>query len=102
ISATYSGQLAGAGQTTDFYVAIARNWKGADHGRDADIQAARPGIPGGDVASADYVLYKAGVSHTRALPAEWQMRAALTGQYTQDSLISGEQFSIAGATAVRG
>ena len=101
-SLTYSGQWAGAGHTTDFYAGYNMNWKGAGHGNAADIAAARPGIPGGDVANPDYQVVKAGVSHSRALPGDWQMRAAVTGQYSRDALISGEQFSIAGATAVRG
>jgi hemolysin activation/secretion protein len=32
----------------------------------------------------------------------WQVRAAFHAQYTPDALVSGEQFGIAGVTAVRG
>ncbi len=39
---------------------------------------------------------------TQALPAEWQVRAIINGQYTNDALIPGEQFGAGGATSVRG
>jgi hemolysin activation/secretion protein len=37
-----------------------------------------------------------------AFESNWQVRAAFSAQYTPDSLVTGEQFGIAGATAVRG
>ena len=37
-----------------------------------------------------------------AFESNWQVRGAFNAQYTSDALVSGEQFSIAGATAVRG
>jgi hemolysin activation/secretion protein len=37
-----------------------------------------------------------------AFESNWQVRAAFNAQYTEDALVTGEQFGIAGATAVRG
>jgi hemolysin activation/secretion protein len=37
-----------------------------------------------------------------AFENNWQVRVAFNAQYTPDALVSGEQFGIAGATAVRG
>jgi hemolysin activation/secretion protein len=36
------------------------------------------------------------------LPADWQLRAAVTGQYSSDALVSGEQFAFGGPDSVRG
>jgi hemolysin activation/secretion protein len=37
-----------------------------------------------------------------AFENNWQVRAALNAQVTSNALVSGEQFGVAGATAVRG
>ncbi|WP_457493515.1 ShlB/FhaC/HecB family hemolysin secretion/activation protein, partial [Streptomyces sp. P5_D11] len=38
----------------------------------------------------------------RALAGGWQVRLSATGQYTSSPLVSSEQFSLTGATLVRG
>ena len=102
ISATYSGQWAGLGSQTDFSLAYSQNWPGTSNGNAASISAARPSPAGGPGAPAAYRLYRLSGSHFMGFGEDWQFRAAASAQYTRDALISGEQFGIAGSTAVRG
>lgn len=54
----------------------------------------------GGRAAYNILRYNAGLS--RLLPGDWQMRFNLSGQYTRDALIPGEQFGAGGAGSVRG
>lgn len=53
-------------------------------------------------AKANYTILRVGGSVTRALDNDWQLRAIVNGQYSNDALIPGEQFGAGGATSVRG
>ncbi len=102
ISLTYSGNWAKPGRTSDFYVALSHNVPGASNGKQSDFNAARPSPNGGTGAPSQYSILRFGSSIVNAFENNWQARAALNAQYTSDALVLGEQFSIAGATAVRG
>ena len=102
ISVAYSGNWAKPGRISDFYVALSHNIPGAAHGHESDFNAARPSPDGGDGASSRYTILRFGASMVNAFESNWQVRAAFNAQYTPNALVSGEQFSIAGATAVRG
>jgi hemolysin activation/secretion protein len=102
VSVAYSGNWTQPGRISDFYVALSRNLPGADHGRDSDFNLARPSPNGGDGAPADYAILRLGASLVNAFENNWQVRAAFNAQYTTEALVTGEQFGIAGATAVRG
>ena len=102
ISLAYSGNWAKPGRISDFYIALSHNVPMAANGQESDFNAARPSPNGGDGASSRYTILRFGVSMVNAFDSDWQVRAAFNGQYTPDALVSGEQFSIAGATAVRG
>jgi len=102
ISLAYSGNWAKPGRSSDFYVALSHNVPGAPNGREIDFNAARPGPNGGDGASSHYTILRFGAGMVNAFESNWQVRAAFNAQYTSDALVSGEQFGIAGATAVRG
>lgn len=102
VSFTYSGNWGTPGWVSDFYIALSRNVPGATHGSQSDFDAARPSPNGGDGAPSRYAIARAGASIVNAFESNWQVRAAFNAQYTSDALISGEQFGIAGATAVRG
>jgi len=52
--------------------------------------------------TANYFLLRSDASFTQALPLSMALRVRAAGQYALDSIISNEQFSIAGADAVRG
>jgi hemolysin activation/secretion protein len=107
-SLTYYGNWSAPGRATDFNVGYSRNLPGGPNGSDADFSAARPSneidasgnpVPG---ASASYSIARAGASQVSSFAGDWLFRAAAAAQFTSDALVSGEQFSIAGATAVRG
>ncbi len=102
ISLTYSGNWAKPGRISDFYVALAHNIPGGANGQESDFNAARPSPNGGIGAPSRYTIFRAGASTVNAFENNWQVRAAFNAQYTPDALVSGEQFGITGATAVRG
>jgi hemolysin activation/secretion protein len=95
-SLTYGGVLRMAASELNFYAGISANIPGGNDGQDADFAAARAG------ASADYAIIRYGASYVRAFRNEWQARAALSGQYTSDALVPGEQFGLGGPDTVRG
>jgi hemolysin activation/secretion protein len=102
ISLAYIGNWAKPGWASDVYVALSRNVPGAGKGHESDFNAARPSPSGADGATSHYTILRAGASMVNAFDNNWQVRAAVNAQYTEDALVPGEQFSIAGATAVRG
>lgn len=102
ISLAYSGNWAKPGRISDFYVALSHNVPVDANGQESDFNAARPSPNGGDGASSRYTILRCGASMVNAFESNWQVRAAFNAQYTSDALVSGEQFGIAGATAVRG
>ena len=102
VSLTYNGNWAKPGRISDLYVALAHNIPGAAHGRESDFNAARTSPDGGKGAPSRYSTLRLGASTVNAFENSWQVRTAFDAQYTPDALISGEQFGIAGATAVRG
>ncbi|MFX5634281.1 ShlB/FhaC/HecB family hemolysin secretion/activation protein, partial [Acinetobacter baumannii] len=53
-------------------------------------------------ATAGYYAVRYGAGFSKVLPAAWQLKLTLSGQYTSDSLVPGEQFGIGGASSVRG
>ena len=102
VSVAYSGNWANPGRIADLYAALSRNVPVAADGDESDFNAARPSPTGGDGATSNYTILRFGASMVNAFENNWQLRAAFDAQYTPDALVSGEQFSIAGATAVRG
>ena len=92
----YAATWTGPGRQLDFSATAVRNIPGGAHGSAADLEAARAG------ASARYAILRYAVTGLQTLPADWQMRVALDGQYTRDALVSGEQFGIGGQNSVRG
>ena len=102
ISMAYSGNWANPGRISDFYVALSKNVPGTANGQQSDFDAARPSPNGGGGASSRYAILRLGASMVNAFENNWQVRVAFNAQYTPDALVSGEQFGIAGATAVRG
>lgn len=96
LSIAYIGSLATSRGEAGFAVTALHNLPGGDKGGSADFNRARAG------ASASYSIlrYSAGYSH--ALPADWQARISISGQFTGDALVPGEQFGAGGANSVRG
>ena len=96
LSVAYTGILGMAEGELSFTVTGMRNIPGGDNGKSADFARVRAGAPSG------YSLLRFNAGYSRMLPADWQMRVALAGQYTSDALVPGEQFGAGGATTVRG
>ncbi len=102
LSLTYNGNWAKPGRISDFYVALSHNVPEAVNRQASNFSAARPSPNGGNGASSRYTILRFGSSVVNAFESNWQIRAAITAQYTADSLVPGEQFGIAGMAAVRG
>jgi len=95
-SLTYSGLARGTASELSFYGSGAKNIPGGKNGDDAAFQASRAG------ASADYSVFRYGFNYVHQFQNQWQTRLGFNGQYTQDPLVSGEQFGIGGPDSVRG
>ena len=95
-SLTYNGLWRGIASELSFYASGAQNIPGGKNGDDAAFQASRAG------ASADYSVFRYGFNYVREFRNEWQTRLGFSGQYTQDPLVSGEQFGVGGPDSVRG
>jgi hemolysin activation/secretion protein len=92
VSLTYLAKWTPAAAEMVAYMGAAANVPGGKNGSDADFERVRTG------ASADYTLLRYGASYRQGLPRDWQMYLNLSGQYTRDLLIPGEQFAVGGAT----
>ena len=69
---------------------------GGNHSNPEDFEAVRPG------ANVRYDVVRLGAFAGLPLRASWQLQMRASGQWTDDALVPGEQFGIAGANAVRG
>ncbi|HUF79918.1 MAG TPA: ShlB/FhaC/HecB family hemolysin secretion/activation protein [Burkholderiales bacterium] len=95
-SLTYSAVKRMTAAELSFYVGGAVNIPGGDDGKSADFQRARAGAPD------DYKILRYGFNYTRQFRNEWQVRLGFNGQYTDDPLVSGEQYGVGGPDSVRG
>ena len=96
ISLTYSGLTQLEGFDFSTYLTFAQNISGGTKGRAADFEASRAG------ASSSYNIFRFGFGLGYTLPANWTLRGTIAGQYTNDLLVSGEQFGVGGHDTVRG
>lgn len=96
LSLGYAGTWTMPQGVADFNISALHNIPGGDRGGSADFNAVRTG------ASASYNMLRMAANYSRALPDDWQMRLAFSGQYTHDMLVPGEQFGAGGASSVRG
>ncbi len=48
------------------------------------------------------MIYRAGASFQTTFAKDWQARAAISGQYTRDALVSGELYGLGGPDNLRG
>lgn len=102
VSATYTGQWQKPGEVIDFNVGALYNLSmGNMYGATNSIDRYTV-INQGRATPNDFVAARFGGSYMRALPEDWQMRVAVSGQYTPAAIVPAEQFSLAGVNAVRG
>jgi hemolysin activation/secretion protein len=95
-SLTYSGLLRAAAAEFSFFASFSANIPGGSDGDDAAFNASRTG------ADANYSILRGGFNYVYQFRNEWQFRFAVNGQYTNDLLVSGEQYGIGGPDSVRG
>jgi hemolysin activation/secretion protein len=101
ITVLYSGIYRQQDGELGFQFGISANTPGGNDGDDATFCASRSnGL--GQCASAAYKIWRWGVNYNRALPADWQGRIAMNGQFTNNMLVTGEQFGLGGMDSVRG
>jgi hemolysin activation/secretion protein len=97
IGVTYYGTLRQEGSEAGFYVNVAQNlFAGGNDDADTDFKASRAD------AKAGYRVFRYGANYSRAFANEWQARFQMTGQYSTDALVAGEQFGVGGPDSVRG
>jgi hemolysin activation/secretion protein len=103
-SITYSGLWRRNNSEFSYYASYIVNIPGMNDGGDNDFKFPKAGIanPVRVDATANYHIWRWGASYTHALPAEWQFRGVINGQYSSDALIPGEQFGFGGPDSVRG
>lgn len=98
LTATYSGNWRNEQWSFSGYLTYALNIAG---GSDGDTTAFnRPG--GRQDAIGHFDVWRYGFTLGKKLPSDWNLRLNFAGQYTNDLLISGEQFRAGGAESVRG
>jgi hemolysin activation/secretion protein len=100
-SVSYVGQLRLANSETLLSLGYAQNIPGGNDGGQADFCAVRSN-GSGVCAPARYHIWQPAISHSQALPGDWQLRLAMNGQWTRDQLVPGEQFGLGGMDSVRG
>lgn len=92
----YAGQTAG---TTPWGVSlsVAQNvFLGGPNGSRSNFEATRPG------ADPHYLVGRGSSFIGTTLPLDWQVRGRLSGQYSPNALVPGEQLGLGGAGTVRG
>jgi hemolysin activation/secretion protein len=93
ISLAYTGQVQTPQTWWGASAAIGHNVDGSSQ---AAFDAARPG------AKKEYDIFRLSAYAGHNLPAGFGVQARLSGQFSPDALIPGEQFGLGGAESVRG
>jgi hemolysin activation/secretion protein len=96
LSLAYAGQLDSPGSSSSVSLSVAGNLTGGPNSRAADFSASRVD------AGPHYAVFRGGLSHSQSVGNDWQVRGAISLQYSNDALVSGEQLGLVGSTAVRG
>jgi len=98
VSIVWQGTEKKADSELSAYLGFSHNIPGGNDGNDEQFQAlgGRPG------ARANYHLWRYGFNYQKAFTGDWAMRTNLTGQYTNQMLVTAEMFGVGGAESVRG
>ena len=99
LSLTYAGTWTLDKINAGFYLGLSRNlpsFGSGDRDTAAFFEKVRSGAPVG------YNIVRSGANILYTFGNDWQARAAVNGQYTNNPLVPGEQFGIGGASSVRG
>ncbi|HEX5363507.1 MAG TPA: ShlB/FhaC/HecB family hemolysin secretion/activation protein [Gallionella sp.] len=101
LSLTYFAQANNPGFQGSGNVSWLQNISGGPHGGLADYQASRFVYPGIS-AKPTWSLLRFNATGAVPVAQDWQARAQLNGQYTNEMLIGAEQLGAGGASSVRG
>ena len=96
LTLSYVGEYRMARSQFDFDIAYSTNLPGGRGNKQVDYSASRAGAR----QRWDALRYNASVLHS--IDSQWSVRLAFSGQYSNEPLISGEQFGIGGVSSVRG
>ena len=102
VSIGYNGLWRMPSSELGFYGNFSHNIAGGNDGNNFDVPPYGFLSPARAGATAQYYILRAGVNYTMLFAKEWQLRAVLNGQYTDDALVPGEQFGFGGPDSVRG
>lgn len=100
VSVTYSAQGKFDQSDLNFNASLSANLPGMNNGKAADFAAYDQVNLTQPNASYRVVRYVA--NYSQLVGDDWQFRASLSGQRSNDTLIQGEQMRLGGADAVRG
>lgn len=97
VSLAWAGSVSldGAAEAS-FSLAGVQNIPGGSRGRTIDFERARTG------ADDSYSMLRISGAYSRMVAQDWQLRVLVNGQWTDDALVSGEQFGAGGNSSVRG
>lgn len=104
LSLAYAGQIQRAGMAVDYSAGLAYNLATGTRYTNLDGRTDRYSYltPGNRYTRDNFRVLRFAGAYLGALPHDWQLRIAGSGQYSADPLVAAEQFSLAGASAVRG
>jgi hemolysin activation/secretion protein len=101
LSLTYYAQAARPEFQGSGSVSWLSNLTGSAQGGAANYQSARATL-GTLAATPAWQAWRVNLTGAVPLPKDWQVRAAVNGQYSRNLLLPAEQFGAGGATSVRG
>lgn len=104
LSLSYVGQRDGIDQNLSYTAGVWRNIPSGSSYTNVNGRVDRYSyLTSGNRDTIDSFMAAYGAAaFNRALAGGWQVRLSATGQYTSSPLVSSEQFSLTGATLVRG
>ncbi|MBI5912132.1 MAG: ShlB/FhaC/HecB family hemolysin secretion/activation protein [Betaproteobacteria bacterium] len=104
VSLAYTGQRLSPGRMFDYNISVAHNWALGTHYTNLDgiIDRYSYLTSGNRATRDDFSIVRLGGSYLSAFQTDWQLRVAVSSQYTGNPLVAAEQFGLAGSTAVRG
>jgi hemolysin activation/secretion protein len=96
VNITYTGTIKGSASEINYSAGLSTNIPGSSDGKSDDFLRSRA------FATDNYKIFRYSASVVTGFAKDWQARAALHGQYTEDALVVGEQFGVGGPDSVRG
>ncbi len=96
VTLSYFGEIQKEKSQLSFNISHVRNLDGGFKNNNAAYTASRTG------AKQDWDVVRYNATYNRSLSKNWILKLAMKGQWSNERLISGEQFGIGGSSSVRG